>query len=199
MVSNNNPEIWILGDVNVYYLARGNDDRLKYIRLFKTMGLHQLISKFTRPNKRGGTCIYWIVTNSMYIKQAGTYDILILDHLPVYCIRKKSEENHKNVYQTVLDLIKKIPDAFSTLLSTDNRNDFENLDVDGMWLLLCKKMSFMCPFKCYKQRETVTPWLNAEVYKMMRNYDKYIMLFNTTGFNCYLQWARRSRNIVNNV
>ena len=69
IINNNNAEICILGDYNVDYLDRTNDERMKYIGIFKTLGVRQLISRFTRPNKRGSTCIDWIVTNCNYVKE----------------------------------------------------------------------------------------------------------------------------------
>ena len=52
------------------------------IRIFMALGLKQIISKFTRSNKRGRACIDWIVTNYTYVSKlkCGTYYILISDH-----------------------------------------------------------------------------------------------------------------------
>ena len=86
---NTRREIWLLGDFNVDFLDRNSDQRLKYINAFKVIGIKQLVSTITRPNHRGGTCIDWIATNSEFVNASGVLDILISDHLPVYCIRKK--------------------------------------------------------------------------------------------------------------
>ena len=35
-------------------------------------------------------------------------------------------------------------------------------------------LSVMCPFKRYKQRKDITPWLNPEIYRAMRKRDAFI-------------------------
>ena len=46
-------------------------------------------------------------------------------------------------------------------------------DVENVLLLLFARMYdiliVMCPFRRYKQRETKTPCLTADIYKMLRN------------------------------
>ena len=64
-------EIWILGDFNVDFLDRSCDSRSKFNTLFTSCGLKQLMHSITRPNKKGGTCIDWVVTNSEFIKEYG--------------------------------------------------------------------------------------------------------------------------------
>ena len=186
------------------YLNRANDDRLKYINIFKNLGIRQLITKFTRPNKKGGTCIDWVVTNSIYVNASGTYDVFISDHLPVYCIRKKARESHKIVYTTFRDMSNYDADVFSTLLKSESWEEFFAMEQpDDMWSILYNKiydiLAIMCPFKRYRQREKVTPWITPEIYRIMRRRDHYIRLFRATGFTCYLEWARRCRNIVNSM
>ena len=62
IVKDLNTEIWILGDFNVDYLNRTDENRAKLLRLFKKFGLHQYIDNITRPNTLGGTCLDWIIT-----------------------------------------------------------------------------------------------------------------------------------------
>ena len=83
-------EIWLLGDFNVDNLDRANENRLKYLK--KKNGMKQLINVSTRPNLRGGTCIDWIATNTDFVNLSGVLDIIISDHLPVYCVKKKSRK-----------------------------------------------------------------------------------------------------------
>ena len=201
---NNKRELWLLGDFNVDYLDRTSADRLKYIRIFQATGLKQYITKFTRPNKQGGTCLDWIVTNSLYVKDTGTYDLLISDHLPAYCIRKKARENHQTVYRSVCDLSNFDADNFSTLVRNSNWDELRDMEnPDDMWLLLYKTMydilSVMCPFKRYKQRARPTRWLNADIYKMMRWRDNYIRLFRATRYDHYLTWACMCCNRVTSM
>ena len=197
-------EVWILGDFNVDFLDRTCPNRLKYINAFKTVDVRQLIAKYTRPNSRGGTCIDWIVTNSDFVMLTGTLDIFISDHLPVFCIRKKIRETHKYVYRTLRDFTNYNPDNFSRLLRSQNWVRFNTLhDPDEMWKIIYayiyEILAVMCPFRKFKQREKVTPWMTPVIYRQMRLRDKYISLFRVTGYQNYLVLARKARNNVNNM
>ena len=174
------------------------------MNIFKPFGLRQLIQSITRPNRSGGTCIDWIVTNSDYIRQSGVYDIYISDHLPVYCIKKKAREHHRCTYRMCRDLSNYDNVNFCTLLRYANWAQVElSHDMCEMWDLLYKQtldiLAIMCPFKKYKQRENVSPWMSADIYKAMRLCDKYISLFRASGCQYYLELTRRSRNRVNQI
>ena len=95
-------EIWLLGDFNVDFLDRSSAPRTKFQSLFNTHGLKQLIKNITRPSKNSGTCIDWIATNSLYVKQYGVTDDFISDHFTIYCIRKKARETHSKIYRTAV-------------------------------------------------------------------------------------------------
>ena len=197
-------ELWILGDFNVDFLDRNNVDRTKLLSMFKTHGLKQLITNITRPNKRGGTCIDWIVTNSLYVMHSGVTNDYISDHLSVYCVRKKPREKHNYVYRTVRDLSNYNSDMFTNLLSHVDWNFVEtSVDIDYIWSQFYKRtydiLAIMCPFRRFRQRETVTPWLNAEIYRAMRKRDAFIKLFKSSGNTLYLENARRCRNMVNSM
>ena len=116
--------------------------------------------------------------------------------------RQKKRESHKNVYRYICDISNFDVDIFRRLLrAVDWDVIYATDDVEMMWTYFYDKvfdiLSVMCPLKRFKQREFVTPWLNAEIYQMMRKRDRYIRLFRSTGNSCYLQWALLSRNIVN--
>ena len=67
-------EIWLLGDFNVDYLDRANENRLKYLIFLKKNGMKQIINVSTRPNLRGGTCIDWIAINTDFVNLSGVLD-----------------------------------------------------------------------------------------------------------------------------
>ena len=55
----------------------------------------------------------------------------------------------------------------------------------------------MCPFKRYKQREIIKPWLTPEIYREIRYREKCLELFRITGNQHYFRLACKSRNKVN--
>ena len=115
---------------------------------------------------------------------------------------KKARERHKVVYRTVRDLSMFDMNDYTALLRAENWEGFNDIDnPDDMWKLLYQRMydilMIMCPFKRFRQREKLTPWLTPEIYRAMRTRDQYIRLFRATGESNYLKWARISRNKVN--
>ena len=57
----------------------------------------------------------------------------------------------------------------------------------------------MCPFKKFKQRERITPWIGPDIYRAMHARDFYMKLFRITRCNKYLDESRRCRNRVNSL
>ena len=204
-INKSKSELWILGDFNVDYLNRGDVNRQKYIDLFKKYGLRQYIEKITRPGSRGGTCLDWIATNTVFMSHYGTSNDYMSDHTTVYAVRKKArEKNVKYVYRTRRDLTNFDTDRFKTLISHAEWNVFDNTDeLNVLWSIfhktVCDILSIMCPLKRFKQREKITPWIGPEIYRAMRERDLYIKLFRITRNNIYLVEARRSRNKVNSL
>ena len=55
----------------------------------------------------------------------------------------------------------------------------------------------MCPFKRFKQREVLKPWLTPEIYHEIRYQEKCLNLFRCTGSQHYFKLACKSRNKIN--
>ena len=83
---NRSKEIWILGDLNIDYLKRDCQKTVVLNNFLKKAGLKQLIHDITRPNKTGGTCIDYIITNSNYVQSTGVTNDLLSDHYTIFCI-----------------------------------------------------------------------------------------------------------------
>ena len=84
-----NHEIWILGDFNIDILKRDNLMTVAINKFTKKLGLRNLINTITRPNIRGGTCIDLIMTDGIYVLDAGVLNDFISDHYSIFSIRKK--------------------------------------------------------------------------------------------------------------
>ena len=66
-------EILLLGDMNVDLLNPNDDNKVKYLLLFKKYCLRQYTDDITRPNTHGGTYIHKVVSNSEFVKKTGVY------------------------------------------------------------------------------------------------------------------------------
>ena len=198
-------ELWFLGDFNVDHLKR-TDIRFKRFQTFlKNFGLSQLIDSVTRPGITSSSCIDWIVTNSIFIRESFVSNIFLSDHFAVECFRKKNREKHKNVSRILRDYKKYDREIFINLLN--QRIDLEEYrnysDPNVMWDLIYTSvldiLSIMCPYKKYTQRENLTPWMHADIYRAIRYRNSLINLYKATNKNLYLTLAKQQRNTVNSM
>ena len=198
----NNIELWIPGDFNTDFLVRDNVNTKKLTSYFRSIGLSQLINNITRPGKYRGTCIDWIITNCPFVLFSGVSNVLISDHLAIYCIRKKNRENTRCVYRTVRDVRNYNNNDFTALLINHDWDMLKNNpDPNVQWEILYKKvldiLSVMCPFKRYKQREVIKPWLTAEIHREIRYRETCLKLFRLTRHYKYYITACKTRNKIN--
>ena len=112
----------------------------EFITFFRNNGLSQLVNGITRPSKYRGSCIDWVVTNSPFVLHSGVSNVLISDHLTVFCIRKKKRENIRTVYRVFRDFKNYSKPNFVLLLKNYDWNPLRNsLDPNSQWEMLYKK------------------------------------------------------------
>ena len=198
-------EIWLLGDFIIDYLRRGDVNQKRFLSLFKKKGLNQLISTPTRPGINSASCIDWIVTNCRFVRSANTTDIFISDHFAIECIRKKCREKNKSVFRNLRNYQNYDKNILSTLLHAKmEETTFEteldpNVKWDLLYTIIYDILSIMCPYKKYKQRETITPWITADIYRAIRYRDSLVNLYRLTNNRIYLTLMKQQRNIVNSM
>ena len=95
-------------------------------------------------------------------------------------------------------------EIFKNLLVCEKWDEFDNTqDVNQLWKIFNAKLidilAIMCPFKRFKQREKITPWIGPDIYRAMRERDFYIKLFKITRCHKYLVESRPLRNKVNGL
>ena len=91
-------ELFLIGDFNINYSLDQVRHNLKIDQFETKFNLSQLIQSPTRVTISTQTIIDWIYTDSINIALAGTLNINMSDHLPVFLVRKKSRnrvERHK--------------------------------------------------------------------------------------------------------
>ena len=201
---NLNLELWILGDLNIDYLARDNQDTKRYLECFKTNGIKQNIVDITRPFRNGGTCIYWIATSSPFIQTSGVCNQLISDHFPVYCVCKKRREHHRSSYVEARGYKNySIPNLRNLLLGLDwtifDVSEDPNIMYDYILTKLYEILQVMCPLRRYKQHSDPARWITADIYRAIRYRKFYVTLFKLTRKNEHLKLAHVWRNRVNTM
>ena len=74
-----------------------------------------------------------------------------------------------------------------------------NMKWDLLYNNFCDILSIMCPFKMYRQREVITPWITADIYRSIQYRDSLVNLYRITGNNMYLTLMKQQRNRVNSM
>ena len=187
-----NTEVWILGDFNYDYLVRDHLETKKYVSLFKNCGLNQLIHDITRPLATGGTCIDWVITSSQFIQDSGVGNDLVSDHFSVFAIRKKPWENHSTVQSESRDYGKYNLDIFRNLLLNTDWDVFENSnDPNTMYNIIIDRvheiLEIMCPLRKFQHRVNSGRWMNADIFRAIRNRKFYVTLFKQTRLTEHLR------------
>ena len=181
-------EIWILGDFNMNYLIRNNLEIMNVNKFLKEYNLVQIITSLTRLSNRGGSCIYWIITNCQYVATGGILNDLLSDHFPVYVVKKKTRDRANKVWKAVRNFRMYDDEMFIDLfLQIDWNVFFACEDPDMLWEMVHKKMieilAIMCPYRNICVREHKTPWFTNEIYECMKKRAEYVRLFRKTHNN----------------
>ena len=120
-------------------------------------------------------------------------------------VLEKNRESKNTVYRKVRSLknYKKID--FTALLRVRlSDSGFDTLnDPNDKWKLFydsaCDLLSIMCPYKMYRQREIVTPWINADICRNIRYRNSLVNLYKITKNKLYLNLMRQQHNTVNSM
>ena len=170
------------------WLKRDNPDTIKLMSFCKNAGLRQLIENITCPNKKGGSCIDFIMSNSLYILEKGVMDDMISDHYSVFCIRTKAREQKEMAWITVRDYSKFDEKLFVQLIKNLDWTLFDrSLDPNEQWCFICSRvseiLSISCPYKHIFSRKYKPLWITPEIYRNIRERKRLLKLYRDTG--CY--------------
>ena len=170
----------------------------------KNNGLRQFIEKITRPNKKGGSCIDLIMSNSHYVIDSGILDDIVSDHYTVFCKRKKKRETKEMVWVTVRDYSKFDEKMFVLLIKNQDWNTFDHsLNPNDQWSFIRTRiidiLSIMCPYKRVFSRKYKPLWITPEIYRAIRERKRLLKLYRATGCYDILKQVYVLRNKVNSL
>ena len=178
MRQNSKKEIRLLGDFNIDFLDRNQASRLNFNDSFLKYGCRHLKTNITRPGRHKSSCLDWIVTNSCFVIDSGCLDAMISGHFPVSAVRKKNREHVIYVYCDIRDYTNYNPKDFTDLLRSklEMSNYMNKHDPNVLWDLIHTSSSaileIICPVHRFKQRELLTPWMFADIYREIRFRDR---------------------------
>ena len=199
-----NYELWLLGDFNIDMLKRSDSGTVSVVNFLKSHGLRQLIDTVTRPNKKKGSCIDLIITDCTYISESGVLNDYVSDHYSIFCVRKKPCERKDVIVKSVRDY-RAFDEANLKILLNDCdwQVFYWNQNPDVHWEIILKYindiLSIMCPYKKVTTRKHVTPWLNPDIYKAIKDKQHLVKSYKISKNPDTLIELRKTRNRVNTM
>ena len=195
-------ERWVLGDFNVNLQARNEPNSLLVNRFLKDNSLSQLISSHTRLSNKGGSCLDWIITDCLYVKESGILNELLSDHFSVFAVRKKDREKIWKKWKKIRIMRNYDENVFQELLSNiDWGPYYASFDVNYLWNVIFSKiseiLSVMCPYKNVCLREPRTPWMNPDIVKSINERKKYVRMYWRTKNQYIWEICKYLRNRCN--
>ena len=199
-------ELWILGDYNIDFLKRSENNTKKLFEFLRTNGLKQYISVPTRLSGFSRSCIDLIVSNisENLVVSSGTLVDAISDHLPVFmCIKKQRNisefqkikgRTYRNYDKTTLQ----------NLVKNTDWDDFYELEnpID-LWNFILKTIeqhiNIMCPIKFMRFRTNSPPWITQEVIEAINDRNSQYRQAKTSMDPVDLKNAHLARNRTNKL
>lgn len=147
----------VIGDMNIDYGKTGVSQFRKLKKVADKLNLGQIIKSDTRVTNKSHSMIDLIFTNMNHISKAGTLNVNISDHYPIYMVKKKTRnEIHRKVFvgrnYRGLD-----ETAFQADIDSIDRNYlFEDPDPNVIWSKLLSHIRAIADRHCPKTEMRIT-------------------------------------------
>ena len=192
-----------MGDFNINFLSKKDDDTKKLLSWQNKYGLSQLIKSHTRVAKKSRSLIDLVMTNVEYCSDAGVINLHISDHQPIYLIKKKSKDNRPTICFKGRSYAKYSKDRLSDALTNDIKGGFRRVgNPNECWdLMESFLMGFLdnvCPIKTFRSKDNTPPWITHDIITLSRDRDTAWATAKTTDSEEDWELARRLRNWTNN-
>ena len=140
------------------------------VKFFELTQLKQEICTITRPDSNA--ILDLIASNCDIIKESGTLDINISDHLPMFFIRKKIKAQKINVDFKGRSYKNLTKDKVKEILDTVDWSKFAKNYVDVCWNFLYNNMKFvldtLCPEKMFKFAKNRPVWITNDLINLIK-------------------------------
>ena len=172
-------EITVVGDFNINYNLRHSNafKLIKYME--REFNLNQIIKTSTRVTQNTSNCIDLIFTNMEYIKEYGTLDMSISDHLPTYLVKKKAKLSPQYTTFWGRSYVNYNKDAFQRDIKSHHlwykfwEEGEEN--PESLWqiflTIITEVADIHCPFKRMKFRDDSPEWITREMVQEISHKD----------------------------
>ena len=194
--------IFLMGDMNVYYK---NKSLLNYKKLHlfsQSNGLSQYIQNTTRNTDKSKSLIDLALTNSKFVSCSGTLELFISDHQPIYLVHKKGRDVRGSVGFTGRSYINFDKQDFIHTLSDLNWVELYNIaDPGKAWLFIRSQaeliLNKMCPLRKFSIKNYRPDWMSNELIEQIKDRDYFYRKAKRTGDSDAWNIAKYLRNATN--
>ena len=194
--------IIIGGDFNIDFSKQNSKGVTILKKLSKRFSLEQQIKTTTRP-LYGTAIIDQILTNSQIVKEAGTVDLNISDHVPVYINLKKPKLTFPKTTFTCRTYRNFQNENFVQQMRLAGFEQITNqgLEVNELWekmyKIITEILDKLAPMRVSMFRKSRPEWLTAEIMEMMKDRDRALKAAKMTQDLEDKKRARKLRNHLN--
>ena len=195
-------ELFILGDLNVNYKNKLSAEYKKLSFFVKANGLKQIIDTTTRITSKTKSLLDLILTNSLYVRSAGTLDHYISDHQPIFVTKKKGRDSRPRVEFEGRSYRNFNKDSFrDKLMEIDWADYYQKENPAEAWEFIFSKVESiidgMCPLRTFKIRNYRPDWITHELLEQIADRDYFYNKAKQTGDEDDWNVAKHLRNVTN--
>ena len=195
-----NTETIVMGDMNVNFLDKNNNKEIKSI--FQLNGFSQLIKETTRIDDDTRSLIDIIATNNAStIRKTGVIPTCPSDHEMIGFVRKMNNIKYKPRTIHCRDYRYYDSDKLKEHLKNQNWTKlYECNNVSDAWCFMKDILLTAyndCPFVAKKIKGTPSPWLTADIKKLMNDRDKLLRKYRRVKSRALKERFKLKRNLVN--
>ena len=195
-------EICILGDMNVNYKNKTSEEYKRLQFFAKSNGLSQVIQNTTRNVDKTNSLIDLILTNSIYVKEAGTLDLFLSDYQPVYLVKKKGRDSRPKVEFEGQSYRNFDREVLIEELSKHKWDDYYGItDPNEAWEYILNQFTpiidNMCPIRIFKIKNYRPEWMTTELLEQIKDRDYFYVKAKNTGNEDDWRIAKHLRNVTN--
>ena len=166
----------MLGDLNVNYKNKSSPNFKKFYFFAKSSGLIQHIHTTTRNTDKSKSLIDLALSNTKFVKSAGTLEHFISDHQPIFLLHKKSRDNQPTAEFKGKSYKNFDKEIFCTKLAELDWSEFYGLTTPvEAWHFLYEKiitvLDELCPIKSFVIKNYRPDWMTGDLIEQIRDRD----------------------------
>ena len=194
--------VFIMGDMNVNYKNKSSLNYKKLHFFSQSNGLSQYIKNTTRNTDKSKSLIDLALTNSKFVSKAGTLDLFLSDHQPIYIIHKKGKDVRDSVSFVGRSYRKFDRKSFQDALADLNWEQYYGIrDPEEAWLFIKTEAECLlnrtCPLRSFSIKNYRPEWMSNELIEQIKDRDYFYRKAKKSGDKDAWNIAKHLRNTTN--